>query len=210
MHTSISMLWLMIYFTVVEEYFNKCALTTQFQKNRLLLNEYQEYEYWLCVGKILKMYCYHENNDCSFFMNEYINQCSSTLDIPRNVLLRQFFLWNPSGGGGGPVFEVKIFFLINTLENYILQHFNNTQTKKDFYIIQKKISPSKFYFLCEIWIFVIFRCNSFIKWNKKKMVNKPIVQRIQKRLRNFRKISVRLKGNIVSKVLILFVFIIFI
>ena len=40
------------------------------------------------------------------------------------------------GEGGG---------VINTLENYILNHFNNTQ-RMDFFIIQKKILPSKFYF----------------------------------------------------------------
>ena len=70
---------------------------------------------------------------------------------------------------GGLVFEVKIFFLINTSENYILKNFNNTQTRKDFYIIQKKFHPLNFtLFFCEIIIFAIFRCNFLYKMKFKK------------------------------------------
>ena len=64
------------------------------------------------------------------------------------------------GRGGSCAFGVK-FFLLNTLENYILKHFNNSQKRKDFYIIQKKnVNPLNFTFLCEIWIFAIFRCKA--------------------------------------------------
>ena len=40
-----------------------------------------------------------------------------------------------------PVFEVNFFFLINTIENYILKHFNNTNKKEFLHFSKKKIDP---------------------------------------------------------------------
>ena len=73
---------------------------------------------------------------------------------------------------------------------------------------RKKFDPLNFTFclfvFCEIWIFAIFRCNSFIKWNKNKMVNKPIVRRIKNDCTTFEKLlrgraPAMLRGNFFLK-----------
>ena len=61
--------------------------------------------------------------------------------------------------------------------------------------VWSKKNPKFYFFLSVKFGFLPF-LDSFIKWNKKKkkMVNKPIVRRIQKRLCNFRKISAHLSS----------------
>ena len=53
---------------------------------------------------------------------------------------------------GGSVFEVNIFYLINSLENYILI---THKKERIFTLFKKKFHPLNFTFFCEIWIFAI-------------------------------------------------------